>query len=59
MSYQVNFRLFVCDCEFWEAEAISKLQAELQKACDKVVSDNHIKGKTLALSPAEVTYLTR
>ena len=59
MSYQVNFRLFVCDCEFWEAEAVSKLQAELHDACMKVIQDNHIKHKQIGLSPAEVTYLTK
>lgn len=58
MSYQVNYRLFVCDCEYWEAEAIAKLQRELHDACIKVLQDNHFS-KQIGLSSAEITFLNK
>lgn len=59
MSYQVNFRLFIPDCEYWEAENLRMLQKELHDACVKVVQDAGIKGKQIGLTSAEVAYLSK
>lgn len=58
MSYQVNYRLFLCDCQYWEAEAAAKLQAELHDACMKVFKENGLGNRQCGLSSAEVSYLT-
>jgi len=59
MSYQVNFRLLVPDCAYWEAEAIAQLQGELQEAFARIVTQHHIVGKEVCLHGAEITYLTK
>lgn len=59
MSYQVNFRLFIPDCEYWEAELIARLQREIHDACVKAIMDAGIKGKQIGLSSGEVAYLTK
>ena len=59
MSYQVNFRLFFPDREYWEAEQISQLRSDLQKACEKVIDDHALTRKAVVVSSAEVTYLTK
>lgn len=59
MSYQVNFRLFIPDCEYWEAESLRMLRKELHDACMKVVQDAGLKSKQVGMSAAEVAYLTK
>ena len=58
MSYQVNYRMFIADCEFYEAEILSKLQCELHEAVMKVI-EGYVKGKQVGLSSAEVVYLNK
>lgn len=59
MSYQVNFRLFIPDCEYWEAEAFRMLQKEFHDACVKVVADAGLPMKQIGLTSAEVAYLQK
>lgn len=59
MSYQVNFRLFIPDCEYWEAEAFRMLQKEFHDACVKVVTDAGLPTKQIGLTSAEVAYLQK
>ena len=59
MSYQVNFRLFVPDCEFWESEAVAKLQRELHDACVDVIYKAIGSNKQIGLTSAEVVYLNK
>lgn len=58
MSYQVNFKLSAFNCDYWQTEAIAKLQRELHDACLLVFERNSIQVQ-VGLSPAEVTYLKR
>jgi len=59
VSYQVNFRLFVPNCEYWESERVLKLQKDLHEACVKVVEESGLKDKQVGLSAGEVTYLSK
>ena len=59
MSYQVNFRLFIPDCEYWEAEAFRMLQKEFHDACVKVVQDAGFKSKQVGMTAVEVAYLAK
>lgn len=59
MSYQVNFRLFIPDCEYWEAENIRMLRKELHDACMKVIQDAGFKAKNVGMTAAEVAYLSK
>ena len=59
MSWQVNFRLFVPDCEYWEAEVVAKLQRELHESFMEVIYRNGIEGKQVGLSSAEISYLNK
>lgn len=59
MSYQVNFRLLIPNCEYWEAQAVTKLQREIHDACIKAIEENGVKGKQIGLTSGEVTYLIK
>ena len=59
MSYQVNFRLIVPNCEYWESERVLKLQKDLHEACVKVVEESGVKDKQVGLSAGEVVYLSK
>jgi len=59
VSYQVNFRLFVPNCEYWESERVLKLQKDLHEACMKVVEESGLKDKQVGLSAGEVVYLPK
>lgn len=58
MSYQVNYRLFVTDCEYWEAELAASLQSLLHEAIVRIMQQNGVQ-KQVGLSSAEVTYLNK
>jgi len=59
VSYQVNFRLIVPNCEYWESERVLKLQKDLHEACVKVVEESGVKDKQVGLSAGEVVYLSK
>lgn len=59
MSYQVNFRVFIPDCAYYEAEIVAKIAQELQEAATKIVEANGVKGKQVGVTSGEVTYLTK
>ena len=59
MSYQVNFRLFIPDCEYWETEALRMLQKEFHDACVKVIKDAGLPTHQTGLTSAEVTFLPK
>lgn len=56
MSYQVNFRVFIPDCEYWETEKIPLLQKEMHEALVKILHNNGFP-KQLGMTSAEVSYL--
>lgn len=58
MSYQVNFKLSAFDCDYWQTEAISKIQKELHDACALVFERNSLQ-VPMQLSAAEVVYLKK
>lgn len=58
MGYQVNFRLALHDCDYWQTEAVTELQAELLDAI-KLVFERHRLSMPVTLSSAEVFYLTK
>lgn len=59
MSYQVNWRVFVPDCEFWETEVLNNLNGQIQAAIKQVVVDSLGKSKSVAVTSAEVVYLNK
>lgn len=59
MSYQVNWRVFVSDCEFWETEVLNNLNGQIQAAIKQVVVDTLGKSKNVAVTSAEVVYLNK
>ena len=59
MSYQVNFKLFVPECEYWEAEMIANMQKELHEAILLVFERNKFHNRQVGLSHAEVAYLSK
>lgn len=59
MSYQVNWRVFVPDCEFWETEVLNNLNGQIQAAIKQVVVDTLGKSKNVAVTSAEVVYLNK
>ena len=58
MSYQVNFHLYVPDCEYWESEQVSLLRQELQEAFIRVLVHAGIP-KQAKVSGPEVAYLAK
>ena len=59
MSYQVNFRLFIPDCDYWETEALQMLRGELIEALRTAAEGAGIHGKTIGICPVEVVYLSK
>jgi hypothetical protein len=59
MSYQVNYRFFVPDCAYWEAEKVASLQAELHEAFVRIVTQAGVTNKQMGLPSAETVYLTK
>ena len=59
MSYQVNFKLFVPECEYWETEIITNMQRELHEAAMLVFERNGLHNKQVGLSSAEVSFLMK
>ncbi len=59
MAYQVNWRVFVPDCEYWETEVLNNLHAQVQMAVRQVILDSLGKGKEVAVTSAEVVYLNK
>ena len=59
MSYQVNWRIFVPDCEYWETEVLNNLNAQVQMAVRQVILDSLGKGKEVVVTSAEVVYLNK
>lgn len=59
MSYQVNFRLFIPDCEYWETEALQMLRGELIDALKDAAEKAGVHGKTIGICPVEVAYLAK
>jgi hypothetical protein len=56
VSYQVNFRVFIPDCEYWEAEKMQLLQQEMHEAVQKLVTQAGLH-KRVGMTSAEVVYL--
>lgn len=59
MSYQVNFRLMIPDCAYWEAEHASKLRTEIEVAIQRLIKEQGLPGRRVVVGSAEVSYLTK
>lgn len=59
MSYQVNFRVYVPGCEYYEAEIAAALATEIQLAVQKLMRENGVVEKSVGVTSGEVTYLSK
>lgn len=59
MSYQVNFRVYIPDCAYYEAEILAKLSQDIQEAVSALVEGSGVKGKKVGTTSAEISYLVK